>query len=756
MGERAKTRERVATWPLPGTAGRKWNPWFTWPVTSRSDAVHRRIRAWLVLDTAPGRLIPWLPVAFGAGIAAYFAADHEPALWAATSASAACLMLAVLVRRRPIAFPLALGALALAAGFAIATIKTWRLAHPVLQFASTADVSGFVAVREERERSDRIIVEVAQLEGSRIKERLERIRVSVRKGTAPAVGTFVEFKARLSPPVQMLQPGGYDFARNLWFQRVSATGFVLGSIKIREPPRPVSRSLRFAAFVEGLRDGIDARIRAAVPGDAGSIASALITGKRDAISAPVTEAMYVSSLAHVLSISGYHMALVAGVVFFVVRGLLALSAPLATRYPIKKWSAVAALCAAACYLVLSGGEVATQRAFIMTAVVLGGVLVDRPALTLRTLAVAAVVVLLTSPQAVVHPSFQMSFAAALALVCAYERGLPWAMAAGRTSLGARVALWGGRQIATLAFASMIAGLATTLFAAYHFHRLAPYGVIANLLGMPIVSILVMPAGLVALLAMPFGFDAPLWHLMGEGIAAMIAVASWVASLPGAVGRITAFGTGALLLATLGLLLICLLRSPLRWCGIALLGAAILIAWRTPSPDVLVSFDGSVVAVRGPLGRLSVMKSGTDSFAIRAWLSADADGRAASDPTLADGTSCDGAGCIAPMWNGTVIALALRPEAFDDDCVRAGLIVTRHAPPLDCRARVLDRSILSKTGSVSLMRLGSEWQLTAARPPGYERPWARAPTHGPSALSPGAPPVSTRDATPRAEDLEPGD
>ena len=217
---------------------------------------------------------------------------------------------------------------------------------------------------------------------------------------------------------------------------------------------------------------------------------------------------------------------------------------LALRRPIKKWAALAALVAAAFYLLLSGAEVATQRSFVMTAIVLVGVMVDRPALTLRTLAVAALAVMLLSPEAVVHPSFQMSFAATLALVAVYERGLP-RIAAGRdTSLGARIALWGVREIVALVLASFVAGLATTPYAAYHFHRLAPYGVLANLLAMPIVSAWVMPAGLLALLAMPFGFDGPLWRLMASGIDWMTAVALWVAGLPGAVGHIAAFGSRA--------------------------------------------------------------------------------------------------------------------------------------------------------------------------------------------------------------------
>ena len=211
---------------------------------------------------------------------------------------------------------------------------------------------------------------------------------------------------------------------------------------------------------------------------------------------------------------------------------MALIPSLASRRPIKKWAAVGALVAAAFYLLLSGAEVATQRSFIMIAIVLIGVMVDRPALTFRTLTVAAFGVLLLAPQAVVHPSFQMSFAATLALIAGLSARPAVAAPMPTRSLGARVALWGGREIAALILASLVAGLATTPYAAFHFHRLAPYGVIANLLAMPVVSAWVMPMGILGVLAMPFGFDALFWRLMGDGIDWMIAVALWVAQPAG--------------------------------------------------------------------------------------------------------------------------------------------------------------------------------------------------------------------------------
>lgn len=448
------------------------------------------------------------------------------------------------------------------------------------------------------------------------------------------------------------------------------------------------------------------------------------------------------------------MAVVAGVVFFVLRALLALVPTFASTRPIKKWAAVGALIAAAFYLLLSGSEVATQRAFIMTAVVLIGVMADRPALTLRTLAIAAFAVLLLAPQAVVHPSFQMSFAATLALIAAYERGLPW-MSRADTSLGARVALWGGREIAGLILASMVAGLATTPYAAFHFHRLAPYGVIANLLAMPIVSIWVMPAGLLGLIAIPFGFDGVLWRLMGEGIGWMIAVALWVAHLPGAVGRMPAFGVGTLLLITGGLVVLCLLKSPLRWCGAALIILACVAATRAPLPDVLVAADGQAIAVRGPDGRLAIHRSGRDAFTAKEWLAADGDARLPADKELGKGFTCDPAGCIARLPDGRLVSRVLAPDAFGEDCTRAAIVATERDAPPACAALVIDRKLTRGQGAIALKRTGEGFALSAARPTGQDRPWARAVAPPQDTATPPARP-QPRDATPRAEDLEAGD
>jgi competence protein ComEC len=762
MVEQGRSRGRAEAW-RPWT--RPWaiagtRPAWAWPVglADLAGRAARRIREWAVVEAGPGRLVPWLAIAFGVGIAVYFSADREPAPWAAMLLFAAAVTAAILCRRRTIAFPLALGAAAVAAGLATATIKRAIIAHPVLSApAWNVDLAGFVEMREERERSDRVMVRVERMSGPRLEEKLERVRVSVRKGSAPAVGTFIEFKARLSPPLEPLRPGGYDFARDMYFRGIGASGFVLGQIRTAAAPQAPPLRLRYAMAVDAIREAIDKRIRAVLPGDSGAIASAVITGKRDAISTPVNEAMYVSGLAHVLSISGYHMAVVAGIMFFAVRALFALMPAFANRHPIKKWAALAALAAAAFYLLLSGAEVATQRSFIMISIVLIGIMVDRPTLTFRTLTVAAFGVLLLAPEAIAHPSFQMSFAATLALVAGYQHGLPWMSRGGDSPLAVKIALWGGREIVGLLLVSLFAGTATIPYIAYHFHRISPYGVFANLVAMPVVSAWIMPAGILGLTAMPLGHDGFWWQLMGHGIDWMVAVALWVSSFPGAVGRMAAFDTAPLLVCSAGLVVLCLLKTPLRLIGALLIGVAIVLMVRAPQPDVLVAGDGSAFAVRGADGRFAVVRTGNDTFAVREWLAADADTRSPKDPALDSGIMCDAAGCVGRLRDGSLVAIAKTLEAFEEDCRRAALVISARDTPPSCAASVVDRAIWRRYGAMALRRIGDRFEITSARPAGHERPWTHAlapASDGPEAGRP--PSAPARDATPRPDDLEAGD
>ena len=310
MAEQGETpggrRGYAGTWP-PRAAAAQAGGYAPSDFRAWSSLVEA-LRGWARAETGAGRLLPWVPVAFGTGIAFYFAADHEPVLAAAAVIAIGLCAAAFLLRRHKV-FPVAVMLAAAAAGFAMATWKTARVAHGVLaRPIYSVALTGFVETRDIRERTDRFVLRVVSMESPRNQTKLERVRLSVKKGTAPAVGSFVELKARLQPPLSPQRPGSYDFGRDMYFQRIGASGFVMGAIKAADPPDSGGIGLRYSAFMQGLRDAIDARIRNVLEGDKRAIATALLTGRRDAISEPVNDAMFISGLGHVLSISGYQIA----------------------------------------------------------------------------------------------------------------------------------------------------------------------------------------------------------------------------------------------------------------------------------------------------------------------------------------------------------------------------------------------------------------------------------------------------------------
>src|SRR6266404_3874359 len=241
----------------------------------------------------------------------------------------------------------------------------------------------------------------------------------------------------------------------------------------------------------------------------------------------------------------------------------------------------------------------------------------------------------------------------------------------------------------------------------------------------VVSALVMPAGLLGLVAMPFGFDGVFWRIMGLGIDWMIVVTQWVAALPGAIGRMAAFGIGPLIAASAGIILLGLLRTPLRWLGAAVLTVAVIWALAVPQPDILISADGHNVGVRGKDGRLHLMRTAKDTFLLKEWLAADADPRQATDSSLAEGVSCDESGCVVQTAGAAFVALALRPDALTGDCERAALVVTARQAPPACPSPVIDGERLRRQGAMALRRTTSGFAVDAIRPKGVDRPWSPA-------------------------------
>lgn len=406
------------------------------------------------------RWLLWIPVLLGAGIGGYFWLSFEPPLWPGAVVLAVAAAATILLRERPLAFALAVAVVAVTVGFVAAKIATLAAAAPVLERRI-----GPVEVEAR-------IVEVDLFpEGARILAApreigLERVRIRLRRGGAvPEPGDWVRVRAVLMPPPPPVMPGAYDFQRQAWFARLGAVGFAVGPAEKIEPP-PGEAPAAWRLFVARLRHAMTERILAVLPGGAGGVAAALITGERGPIPAELNAAYRDSGLAHLLSISGIHMSLVAGIAFVAIRALLALVPPLVLRWNIKKAAAALALVLVVAYTVLSGASVPAQRSCLMTALALLAVMIDRLHLSMRVVAWAAVAVMLATPPDILGPSFQMSFAAVVALVAFYE------------TFGLRLSAWRaergtigrfGFYFVGLALTTVIATLATTPFSIYDVH-----------------------------------------------------------------------------------------------------------------------------------------------------------------------------------------------------------------------------------------------------------------------------------------------
>jgi competence protein ComEC len=298
----------------------------------------------------------------------------------------------------------------------------------------------------------------------------------------------------------------------------------------------------------------------------------------------------------------------------------------------------------------------------------------------------------------------------------------------------RLSVTAGRWLIAGALTSLLAGLATTPYAAFHFQRLAPYGIVANVLAAPVISFVIMPMGVIGCVLIPFGYDALAWQVMGWGIDVMLAIARWTAALPNAEGRIPAFGVGALLFATAGLLLLAIPVSRLRFLSAPLFVLAYILAVTTPKPDVLIDAEAETVALRASDGRLTILGARQNRISADSWLAADGDTRKSHD-AVDGGFRCDAVGCTARLADGTLIAVARRPEAFADDCRDAALVVSKFDVPRACAAASVERRMLATTGALALRHTHGGWKVEAARSPTADRPWyGRARPPDPAALA----------------------
>ena len=573
----------------------------------------------------------WAPVMLGAGIAGYFTLSEEPPVWLIPIVLATLIMILAAGRRHPpiVIVSLALGLAAI--GFSAAQFRAFSVAAPVLERPMTASVRGRVVQVEAFASGPRVMLDDVSLRNLSAARTPKRVRIRLRAGDLPNVGSYISVYTRLMRPGAPAAPGAYDFQRHAWFLQIGAVGYAYGySRPVAESEEREVRSwtMRIAA----LRQALSQRIRDAVPGPEGAVAAALITGDRSAIPKEIVDAMRDSGLAHLLAISGLHMGLVAATLFFGLRSLLALSERLALRYPIKKWAAAVALIGAFGYLLLTGASIPTQRAFLMAGLVLVAVLLDRTAISLRLVAWAAAAILLVAPESLLSVSFQMSFAAVVALVAVYERGRWFLAGWAGGGWGRKIALYlGGVGLTTL-----VAGLATGLFAQYHFGRIAHFSLAANLLAVPVTAFWIMPWGVLAMALMPFSLEGLALVPMGWGIELVTGTAERVADWPGAVSLVPAMPMYGLAAAVIG----SLWQRSWRYAGLAGLVGAVSLSLQAP-PDILVSSDGRLIGVRAENGDLVLSTTHREQRTARTWLGRSGQDDARSWRDNVDEQSCDG-------------------------------------------------------------------------------------------------------------------
>ena len=676
-----------------------------------------RARVEAALLAQRGSLIGWVPVFMGIGVGAYFGLGFEPdTLFMSVLAVVlvACLIAARVV---PVAFaPLCVAAALVLTGMGVAKFRVNSVEAPILTFRYYGPIEGRV-VNIDRSASNALRLTLDQVVLARMApdRTPARVRVSLH-GAQPlqafTPGDVLILTGFLSPPASPAEPGGFDFQRHAWFLKLGAVGYTRTPVlRLRAPDNPDIGTRIFA-----LRMAISRAVQKALPGEPGAFAAAIMTGDRSGIGQETLTNLRAANLAHLLAISGLHMGLLTGFIFAFVRYGLALLPGVALHWPIKKIAAVCALVVGAFYLALSGGSVSTERAYIMVAVMFVAVILGRRALTLRAVAIAATLVLLWQPESLIGPGFQMSFAATTALVAVFGMlrrfdlsGLPkWS-----------------RPVLSVVLSSFVAGLATAPFGAAYFNQIAQYGLIANVLSVPLMGALVMPAAVLAVVLAPLGlWGVGLW-LMDAGLRWILFVAAAVAAREGALGYVRAPEWYVLPILSLGLLWLVLVSGRGRFAGIALVLSAVFFWQQTARPDLLVADNGALIGLQGPEGRVLSKPTGS-SFVAGVWLENDGGPVPQAQAAAREGLITEGRVTTAMIGEWRVLQVSGKTAlAGVAGCGGADVLISNQLDGGTRPCLVYDLARLRNTGALAFsLAPNGDLRIDTAYAAAGRRPWNR--------------------------------
>jgi competence protein ComEC len=568
-----------------------------------------RIAAWA--EAEQGRFVLLLPVAMGAAILLYFDLKTEPPLWLGISVSLASLAALIIFWRWLPARLLAALALAAGLGFAGAQIRTASL-PPLLDvpYGSVA-VTGTIASIDDLPTGRRVTIAPARLDAGPPLARAIRVKLNPHDDAAIAPGDAIILRAILFKPDRPAYPGAWDATRDGFFQGLGASGFELGALTVTQSANPQN----FAVKVRGWREAIAANINTTLAPDAASVAVTLLTGLQNQMAPAERQQFIAAGLAHLLAVAGLHVGIVMGIFYGASRFLLTRRERLALRLPVKPIAAIIALAAGGLYALLTGAHLPILRSLAMASLVTAGVIAGRRAISLRGLALAAMLIMLATPEAIIGVSFQMSFSAVAALISGYAAAAAWR---GRLNEGTSPAARMFARLFALFFTSLLAGGASMPFAAYQFAQIQPYWILANLIAVPLTAMWVMPAGVAALFLMPLHL-APLALIpMGWGIDIILWLTQAIAAWPDASLRVPPMPAASILLYAGGLAWLCIWRTRIRLGGLVPILLALAVYASVRPPDVLVSADARLIAVQSPTGPILYRAPKASAFILSQW------------------------------------------------------------------------------------------------------------------------------------------
>ena len=672
-----------------------------------------------LLERERAQLPPWFVVGFGAGIASWFLLDQVHQWAAFLCITAGISFAAFLVRGGRAERALGWFALALSLGCGLIWLRAESVASPRLERPLVTSFEAVVERIEPRPAKRDLRLTLKPRSG----DLPPRVRVSIKAEGAPAGlggGAVIRLRARLAPPPPMALPGTYDFARDAWFKGIGAVGRSLGAPVVIRPSSTIG--------LDGVRDRLGRHVREQLPGPAGTIATALATGDQNAVSAEDAEAMRRSGLAHLLSVSGLHIAAVVGAAMLLTLKLLALSERLALRYNLVLVSAGVGALAGVSYTLLTGAQVPTVRSCVAALLVLAGIALGRDAISLRLVAVGALLVMLFRPEAIASASFQMSFAAVTAIIALHSTA--WARKLfHRREEGIPERI--GRALLALVATGIAVELALVPIGLYHFHKAGLYSVLANIVAIPMTTFVIMPLEAAALVLDLAGLGAPLWFLTGLALDGLLALAHAVASASGSVATLASMPVWAFASIIVGGLWICLWNSRIRWLGLVPAAIGAVGAALAPVPDLLITGDGRHVAIVGESGTPYLLRDRSGDY-VRDLLS-EASGFDGDPSPIATApfTSCSRDSCVAVIRRGGSAwqLLATRTSTRIDwvpltrACASADIVVSERWLPRGCTPRwlKLDRKALEQSGGVAVY-LGQNAKVTTVAERVGGHPW----------------------------------